>query len=61
MCAHAGDGEALRGSRPFSQVAAAAPFWIGHHRLTADLVEGDVLGRVPGRGRDGKREKTRSG
>ena len=28
-------------------IAAAAPFRIGHDRLTADLVEGDVLRRMP--------------
>jgi hypothetical protein len=28
------------------QVVAAAPVGIGHDRLAADLVEGDVLGRV---------------
>src|SRR3546814_5945499 len=37
------------------QVPPAAPVEIGHDRLAADLVEGDVLRRVAGRGGDGHR------
>jgi len=39
------------------QVAAAAPLRIGHHRLAADLVKGDVLRRMPGRSRDRQRRE----
>ena len=38
--------------RPRLEVIAAAPIGIGHDRLAADLVEGDVLRRVPRRGGD---------
>ena len=31
------------------EVAAVVPFGIGHHRLTAEFVEGDVLRRMPRR------------
>ena len=49
---HARHGEALPRAGAFAEVAAAPPLRIGHHRLAADLVEGDVLRRVPAAGRD---------
>ena len=39
----------LLGPRAVVEVAAAAPVGIGHDGLAADLVEGDVLRRMPGR------------
>ncbi len=38
-----------------SKIAAAAPVRIGHHRLTAEFVERDVLRRVPRRAGDRQR------
>ena len=40
---HARDGEALARALALVEIAALAPVGIGHHRLAADLVEGDVL------------------
>ena len=39
----------------FGKIASAAPVRIGHHRLAADLVESDVLRRMPGGARDRQR------
>ncbi len=41
--------EPLGGLDALGMIAAAAPVGIGHHGLPADLVEGDVLGRMDGR------------
>ena len=47
----------LLGAGARVQIAAAAPVRIGHHRLPADLVEGDVLGRMAGGRRDRQRRE----
>ena len=52
MRAHARDREPAARIGAFDQIAAAAPFRIGHHRLAADFVEGDVLRRVACRAGD---------
>ena len=39
------------------EIAALPPFRIGHHRLAADFVEGDVLRRMPRRRRDRQRRE----
>ena len=44
-----------RGAVPSDEIAAVAPLRIGHHGLAADLVEGDVLRRVPRRAGDRQR------
>ena len=44
--AHARDGEPAARIAALHQIAPAAPFRIGHDRLAADLVEGDVLRRM---------------
>ena len=44
--AHAGDGQAAGGYAAGAPVLSALPVWIGEDGLTADLLEGDVLGRV---------------
>ncbi len=49
---HARHREAVLRHDAVRVVAAAAPVGIGHHGLPADLVEGDVLGRMAGRRRD---------
>ncbi len=46
MRAHAGDPEALGGPGAGLEVAPLGPGRVGHDRLPADLVEGDVLRRV---------------
>ena len=51
----------LRGLRALLEIAAAAPVGIGHHGLAADLVEGDVLGRMARGAAIGMAAKTRSG
>ena len=64
MCAaHARDREAFaRAATPSLEIAPAAPVGIGHDGLAADLVEGDVLGRVARRrSAIGIAAKTRSG
>ena len=43
MRGHARHGEALARALALVEIAALTPFGIGHHRLAADLVEGDVL------------------
>ena len=55
--AHARDGEPAARGCILGKIAAVAPFRIGHHRLTADLVEGDVLRRVPRRAGDRQRRE----
>ncbi len=52
MCGHARHGEALGRLRALDLIGAAAPVGIGHDRLAADLVEGDVLGGVARGGGD---------
>ena len=52
VSAHARDGQSFGRSPALFQVAAGAPFRIGHHGLAADLVEGDILGRMPRAGCD---------
>ena len=53
-------------ARPFSralamlEIVAAVPVGIGHHRLPADLVEGDVLRGMAAAVAIGSAEKTRS-
>jgi hypothetical protein len=49
---HPGDGQALLRPGPMQGVVAAPPVGVSHDRLAADLVEGDVLGAVPGGGGD---------
>ncbi len=49
---HARDGEAAIGAFAGRQIVAVAPIGIGHDRLAADLVEGDVLRRVARGGGD---------
>ena len=49
---HAGDRQPLARARSLGEVAPAAPFGIGHHRLSPDLVEGDVLRRMARAGGD---------
>ena len=55
MRAHARDREPAARIGAFDQIAAAAPFRIRHHRLTADFVEGDVLRRMARRAGDRQR------
>ena len=55
--AHARDREPAPRIGAFGEIAPAAPFRIGHHRLAADLVEGDVLRRMPRRRRDRQRRE----
>ena len=55
--AHARDREPAPRIGAFGKIAAAAPFRIGHHRLAADFVEGDVLRRMPRRRRDRQRRE----
>ena len=55
MRGHARDAKPAMRARAFGEIAAAAPVGIGHHRLTADLVEGDVLRRMPRAARDRQR------
>ena len=51
------------GFRPgtLQQIAAAAPFRVGHDRLAPDLVKGDVLRRMAGGGGDRHRGEHRFG
>ena len=49
---HARHGQAVARLDAEIEVAALRPVGIGHHGLPADLVEGDVLRGVPGRGGD---------
>ena len=58
--AHARDREPAPRIGALDQIAAAAPFRIGHHRLAADLVEGDVLRRMARRAGDRQRRRTRA-
>ena len=58
--AHARDREAAPRARALGEIAAVAPFRIGHHRLAADLVERDVLRRMPRRAGDRQRARTRA-
>ena len=55
VIAHARDREAPPRIRALGEIAPVPPFRVGHHRLAADLVEGDVLRRVTGGGRDRQR------
>src|SRR5262249_56645268 len=48
---HARDGEPALRIGAFGEIAPMLPFRVGHHRLAADLVEGDVLRRIAARGR----------
>ncbi len=59
--AHARDREPAPRIGALGEIAPAAPFRIGHHGLAADLVEGDVLRRMPRRAAIGSAENTRSG
>ena len=52
MRGHARDGETLARGPALVEIAALTPFGIGHHRLAADLVEGDVLRGVARRASD---------
>jgi len=52
---HARDREALAGRRAVRKVGSLLPFRVGHDRLPADFVEGDVLRRMARGGRDGDR------
>ena len=52
---HARHGEALPRTGAGESVAAGAPFRVGHDRLAADLVEGDVLRGMAGAGGDRQR------
>ena len=49
MRAHARDREPAARICALQKIAAGTPFRIGHHGLAADLVERDVLRRVPRR------------
>ena len=53
--AHARDRKPFARIPAFGEIAPLAPFRIGHDRLTADLVERDVLRRVARRRRDRQR------
>ena len=55
--AHAGDREPAPRVGALGEIAPAAPFGIGHHGLAADLVERDVLRRVPRRAGDRQRRE----
>ncbi len=57
MRAHARHGQAAARISAVGEIAATAPIWISHHRLTADLVEGDILCGMPGRSRDRQRRE----
>ena len=59
--AHARDREPAPRIGALGEIAPAAPFRIGHHRLAADFVEGDVLRRMAGRAAIGSAAKTRCG
>ena len=52
MRGHARDREALRGPGALDEISPAAPVGVGHHRLSADLMEGDILRGMACRGRD---------
>lgn len=54
---HARHGEALFGPPAGLEIFAALPFRIGHYRLSADLVEGDVLRGVARAGGDRQRRE----
>ena len=54
---HAGDREAARGAPALLEVIALGPFRVGHDRLAADLVEGNVLRGVARRRRDRHRRE----
>ena len=58
MRSHAGYGQPPLGTLAGALVVATAPIWIGHDGLAANLVEGDVLGRVVAGGgnRDGSKD-----
>lgn len=49
---HARHRQPLGGAHAALEIAPAAPVGIGHHRLAADLVEGDVLRGMAGGGGD---------
>ena len=53
--AHARDREPAPRIGALDEIAAVPPIRIGHHRLTADLVEGDVLRRMARRAGDRQR------
>ena len=57
MGPHARHREAPVGALALEQVVAAAPVGVGHDRLAADLVKGDVLGRGARGGGDGHRRE----
>ena len=59
--AHARDREPAPRIGALGEIPPAAPFRIRHHRLTADLMEGDVLGRMSRRGSDRQRRKNALG
>ena len=52
---HAGHGQAFFRPHAGDLIGPAPPVRVGHDRLAADLVEGDVLGRMPRRRADAHR------
>ena len=52
MRGHARDREAFRRPGALDEISPAPPVGVGHHRLSADLMEGDILRGVTSRGRD---------